>query len=76
VSLERLALDPPQKVVLGFFDKASMRAQHWPVARGGAFDGIVHGRIIASLPGALLGCPAWFAADAAADLAAAARARR
>lgn len=72
VSLERMALDPPAAVVLGFFDDASVRTQHWAVARGAVLGHIVRTRIIASLPGSLLGCPAWFAADAAADLAAAA----
>jgi iron complex transport system substrate-binding protein len=76
VSLERLALDPPQKVVLGFFDKASLRAQHWSAVRGAGFGKIVRGRIISSVPGSVLGCPAWFAADAAARIAAAAGARR
>ena len=76
VSLERLALDPPQRVVLGFFDKASVRAQHWAAVRGGGFRRLVGGRIISSVPGAFLGCPAWFAADAAVGIATAAGPRR
>lgn len=72
VSLERLALDPPDAVVLGFFDRASTDTQHWSPVRTDLLNKIVGTRIISSLPGSLLGCPAWFAADAAAELAAAA----
>jgi iron complex transport system substrate-binding protein len=75
VSLERLTLRPPDGLVLGFFDPASSGTQHWPVARLGAVQRIARGRVLAELPGALLGCPAWFAADAAAELARAAAAR-
>ena len=73
VSLERLAIDPPDGFVLGFFDPASAQTQHWSISRRGALRRIAAGRVLASLPGAKLGCPAWFAADAAADLARAAR---
>lgn len=72
VSLERLALQPPPALVLGFYDEASTRTQHWSASGGARLGRIVRGQIIASLPGSILGCPAWFAADAAADLAAAA----
>ena len=73
--LERLVLHPPDAVVLGFFDGASTRTQHWSPANHPALRAAMKGRIVASLPGSILGCPAWFAADGARDLAAAARAR-
>jgi iron complex transport system substrate-binding protein len=73
VSLERLAIDPPDGLVLGFFDPASAQTQHWSISQRGALRRIAAGRMLASLPGSELGCPAWFAADAAADLARAAR---
>ena len=75
VSLERLTLDPPDGLVLGFFDKDSMQTQNWSMGRRGALKLIASGRTLAVLPGALLGCPGWFAADGARDLAKAARAQ-
>ena len=74
--LEDLVLHPPDAVVLGFFDRASSSTQHWSLADHPALKTAMRGRIVASLPGAILGCPAWFAADGARDLAAAAKARR
>ena len=74
--LEDLVLHPPDAVVLGFFDRASSSTQHWSLADHPALKAAMRGRIVASLPGAILGCPAWFAADGVRDLAAAARARR
>jgi iron complex transport system substrate-binding protein len=70
--LESLVLHPPDAVVLGFFDRASRSTQHWSLAGNPAVKAVLHGRIAASLPGSILGCPAWFAADGARDLAAAA----
>jgi iron complex transport system substrate-binding protein len=75
VPLERLALQPPDGLVLGFFDRASLGTQHWPAARLEVVRQIAGSRVLAELPGALLGCPAWFAADAAAELARSAPAR-
>jgi iron complex transport system substrate-binding protein len=72
VSLEHLALAPPDAVVLGFFDRASISTQHWSIASNPALARMLKGRVAASLPGAILGCPAWFAADGARALAAAA----
>lgn len=71
VSLERLVADPPDGVVLGFFDTASMGGQRWSVGRRAAVRRLLRGRTIASLPATILGCPGWFAADGARDLAAA-----
>lgn len=68
VSVERIALEPPFRFVLGFFEqlRADWRGSgRHPVVRRAA-----EGRTAASLPGAALTCPGWFAADAAAILAA------
>ena len=71
--LESLVLHPPDAVVLGFFDKASASTQHWSLAGHPALATTLKGHPVVSLPGAILGCPAWFAADGAGTLAAAAR---
>lgn len=66
VSVERIALFPPARFVLGFFDQARgdwRGPGRHPVVRRAA-----KGRVAASLPAASLTCPAWFAADAAAML--------
>ena len=66
VSVERIALHPPIRFVLSFFEQ---RRSDWrgagrhPVVRRAA-----SGRTAAHLPAAALTCPAWFAADAAAML--------
>ena len=67
VSVERIALEPPLRFVLGFFEqvRADWRgAGRHPVVRRAA-----EGHTAASLPGAALTCPGWFAADAALMLA-------
>ena len=67
VSVERVALFPPVRFVLGFFDQARgdwRGPGRHPVVRKAA-----QGRVAARLPAAALTCPAWFAADAAAMLA-------
>ncbi|WP_374514128.1 ABC transporter substrate-binding protein [Brevundimonas sp.] len=67
VSVERIALAPPARFVLGFFDQARgdwRGPGRHPVVRRAARE-----RVAASLPAATLTCPAWFAADAAALLA-------
>lgn len=67
VSVERIALEPPMRFVLGFFEqlRADWRgAGRHPVVRRAA-----EGHTAARLPGAVLTCPAWFAADAALMLA-------
>ncbi len=63
VSVERMALSPPKRFILGFFDlfRSDWRGPgRHPVVRGAA-----KGRIAARLPASALTCPAWFAADAA-----------
>ena len=71
LSLERLVSRPPDAFVLGFFDRDSLAGQRWSIGRHAALKGALKGRTIASLPAAILGCPAWFAADGPRDLAAA-----
>ncbi len=63
VSVERLALRPPSRFVLGFFDQ--LRADWRGVGRHPVVQRAARGRVVADLPGAVLTCPAWFAADAA-----------
>lgn len=59
--VERIAMQPPVRFVLGFFD---MLRSDWrgpgrhPVVRRAA-----EGKTAARLPAAVLTCPAWFAAD-------------
>ncbi|RZJ00406.1 MAG: ABC transporter substrate-binding protein [Brevundimonas sp.] len=66
VSVERIALFPPARFILGFFDQPR---SDW---RGGGRHPVIgraaQGRVAARLPAATLTCPAWFAADAAAML--------
>jgi iron complex transport system substrate-binding protein len=64
VSLEGLALNPPQTVVLGFFDTFQLAGDSWGVGRHRVLQTIVHERAVASLPGSTLGCPDWSAAEA------------
>ena len=63
VSVERVALSPPKRFILGFFDlfRSDWRGPgRHPIVRGAA-----KGRVAARLPASALTCPAWFAADAA-----------
>jgi len=71
--LESLVLKPPKAVVLGFFDLTRAGADRWGPGRHVALRQATRGRVVASLPGAMLGCSAWFAADGARMLAEAAR---
>jgi iron complex transport system substrate-binding protein len=74
VSLEKLVLHPPGLLVLGFFDETG--GGTWDVGRRPLVQRLAQGRTVARLPASELGCPAWFAADATAQLAAAARGKR
>jgi iron complex transport system substrate-binding protein len=69
-SMEALALDPPKTVVLGFFDTFQLAGDSWGPGRHQVLKRLVRERAVASLPGELLGCPDWSAADAVALLAA------
>ncbi len=72
VSLEYLIQDPPQIIVEGFFDPTIEATQRWSLGRHAAVRRLETGRGVVRLPARLLGCPAWFAADAVTLLAAAA----
>jgi iron complex transport system substrate-binding protein len=69
VSLERLVADPPPAMVLGFFIDLASGTQHWTLAGNGRFRALAQQRAVASLPGSLLSCPAWFVADGSRALA-------
>ncbi len=68
-TLERIVANPPEAFVLGFFDPRAMPAQHWSMGRHHALRRVMDGHVLATLPAAILGCPAWFAADGALALA-------
>lgn len=70
VSLEQLVMKPPAAVVLGFFDPFMLANANWGPGRHQVLRRAAEGRTIASLPGAVLGCPGWFVAEAAETLAA------
>ena len=70
VSLERLALEPPRAVVLGFFDTFQLAGDSWGPGRHQVLKRAVRERALASLPGAMLACPDWGAGEAAELLAA------
>lgn len=63
VSVERMALAPPARFVLGFFDQ--IRADWRGVGRHPVVRRAAAGRVAANLPASTLTCPGWFAADAA-----------
>jgi len=65
VPLESLVLQPPRALVLGFFRDLAGGRQHWTIAGNGYLQGLAAQRTIASLPGSMLGCPSWTAADGA-----------
>jgi iron complex transport system substrate-binding protein len=69
VPLESLVLQPPRALVLGFFRDLAGGRQHWTIAGNGYLRALVGQRAIASLPGSMLGCPAWTSADGALALA-------
>lgn len=67
VNVERIALEPPTRFILAFFEQT--RADWRGVGRHPVVRKAAQGRTAARLPGSVLSCPAWFAADAAAMLA-------
>ncbi len=69
VPLESLVLQPPRALVLGFFRDLAGGRQHWTIAGDGYLRDLAARRAIASLPGSMLGCPAWTSADGALALA-------
>jgi iron complex transport system substrate-binding protein len=73
LSVERLVLHPPALMALGFFDQNMAAYERWSVGRSQVLERLAAERATVSLPGAILGCPAWFVADGAVALAAWAR---
>lgn len=67
VDLERLALDPPSRFVLGFFDRPG--SDRHGVGRHEIVRRAVAKGEATEIPAALLSCPAWFTAEAAGMLA-------
>ena len=55
-------------MVLGFFTDLAAGNQHWTLAGNGRFRALANSAV-ASLPGSIIGCPAWFAGDAVEALA-------
>lgn len=69
LSLEALALHPPKALVLGFYDGAALARAAWNPGQHALVRRSARKAVLAELPGAMMGCPAWFAADAAKLLA-------
>lgn len=71
VGVEALIFNPPALVVRGFYNlwRSNWRAS----GRHPVVQLLSKGRTVTDLPASTLSCPAWFAADASAQLAAAAR---
>ncbi len=67
VRVERLAMDPPERFALGFYDQT--RADRRGPGRHPLVRDMVQRRSHASLPAAMLTCPAWFMAEAVPVLA-------
>lgn len=61
MSVERIALQPPWRFVLGFFDQ--LRSDWRGVGRHPVVRRATRDRTVASLPASVLTCPGWFAAD-------------
>lgn len=70
VSVERLILKPPRRYVLGFFD--AVRADRRGAGRHPSVRRRTQLSTVVSLPGSMLGCPAWFMADGSRRIARAA----
>ncbi len=73
VSIETLVARPPDAIVGGFFDSPAAARQPWGIGRHRVLRELMRRKALVSLPGSMLGCPTWFAADGVAMLAAAAR---
>ena len=67
ISVEQIALQPPVRFVLGFFDM--LRADWRGAGRHPVVQRAARGRTAARLPAAVLTCPAWFAAEGVAMMA-------
>lgn len=72
IPLERIVRDPPSAFVLGFFEDFATAMTRWGPGRHAALRKRVAGHTVASLPGAMIGCPAWFIGEGVETLARAA----
>jgi iron complex transport system substrate-binding protein len=64
LDLERLALNPPDVVVAGFFDEARGRPAYWSIARHSFLKEVIRDKPFISIPGDVLTCQAWYVVDA------------
>lgn len=69
VPLERFVLDPPEAVVLAFFDTPTYASSSWAPGRHALMQERLRERAVASLPGRMIACANWGAAEAAEVLA-------
>jgi len=72
IPLEKLVREPPRAFVLGFFDDFATAMTRWGPGRHEALRRRLNGRTVASLPGAMIGCPAWFIGEGVETIARAA----
>ena len=67
--LERLTLDPPAAVVAGFFDTQAYANASWSPGRHAVMQRLIRERMVTHVPGRLIACANWGAAEAAELLA-------
>ncbi len=67
LDLERLALNPPDVIVTGFFDSTA-RSNSWSIARHSFVRGLFDRVPVIRIPGRLLTCQAWYAVEAMARI--------
>jgi iron complex transport system substrate-binding protein len=72
IPLETLVRKPPAAFVLGFFSRMSSMATRWGPGRHATLRRQLETKTTASLPGALIGCPAWFIGEGVEQVAKAA----
>ncbi|MFY8141825.1 MAG: ABC transporter substrate-binding protein [Caulobacter sp.] len=72
IPLEAIVRGPPSAFVLGFFSRLSGLTTRWGPGRHRVLQKRLPERTIASLPGAQIGCPAWFVGEGVETLARAA----
>lgn len=70
VPLERFVLQPPEAVVLAFFDAPTYASSSWTPGRHALMQKQLRERAVASLPAPMIACANWGAAEAAEMLAA------
>jgi iron complex transport system substrate-binding protein len=71
LSLEALALDPPDLFVTGFFDKRERQLDNWSPSRHAFLREALASRPTVHLPSREVACSAWFVVDAIEAIAAA-----